>query len=49
MTTADRQASERELLDDYRRALASAAVPTWTATSCGTAIGRAPCTPTSRR
>jgi Phosphotransferase enzyme family len=27
MTTADRQASERELLDDYRRALASAGGP----------------------
>ena len=27
MTTADRQASERELLDDYRRALAGAGGP----------------------
>jgi hypothetical protein len=27
MTTVDRQASERELLDDYRRALASAGGP----------------------
>ena len=49
MTTADRQACERELLDDYRRALAAAGGPSWTATSCGTATGRAPCTPTSRR
>ena len=48
MTTADRQASERDMLDGYRRALAAPAAPTWTATSCGIATGRARCTRTSR-
>ena len=49
MTTADRQASERELLDEYRRVLAGAGGPNSTATSCGTATGRARCIRTSRR
>ena len=49
MTTADRQANERDILDGYRRALARRAALTWIATSCGIATGRARCTRTSPR
>ena len=48
MTTADRRACERELLDDYRRALAGVGGSNWIATTCGTVTGRARCTPMSR-
>ena len=49
MTTADRQASERESSTTTAARWPALAVPTWTATNCGTATGRARCTRTSRR
>ncbi len=49
MTTADRRAHQRALLDEYRRALVAAGGPDLDPTSCGTATGWAPYTRMSRR
>ncbi len=49
LTPEDRRANQRELLDDYRRALAAAGARSWIATTCGCGSARARCTPTSPR
>lgn len=49
LTPEDRRASQRELLDDYRRALVPRAAPSWIATTCGCGSARARCTPMSPR
>jgi Ser/Thr protein kinase RdoA (MazF antagonist) len=48
LTPEDRQASQQDLLDDYRRSLAPAD-PTWTVTTCGCGSAKARCTHTSPR
>ncbi len=49
MTTADRQACERKLLDDYRRALAAARGPELDRDDLWDRYRQALCTPTSPR
>lgn len=49
LTPEDRRASQRELLDDYRRALVAAGGPELTATTCGCGSARARCMPMSPR
>lgn len=46
MTATDRQASQRDILDGYRHALAAAGERNSTATTCGSATGKVRCTRT---